>query len=210
MNIIEILIKMTSGQAQAELKKLDAALDDVGENTKVAGKSLGGFGDILGTLGVSLGAGAIAAGLFQFGQASIRVASEVEESQSKFQAVFKETADATEAELSRVAGAQYEEYKAKQLQQRGFLVDHQGGNGEPDIVAKHADSGDYRVYSCKCLDFDRKTKLPIKELNPEIHAARELQGALILSVFNLHDHTEQELPLDRDKLPKKVEISPLI
>jgi len=65
------------------------------------------------------------------------------------------------------------------------------------------------VVSCNCVDFDQKLKMPIAEFNPEIHKARELGVTMILSVHNLHDHTKQETPLDRDKLPFKVEINVL-
>lgn len=112
-------------------------------------------------------------------------------------------------ELSRVAGAEYEKFKSKQLQQRGYNVEHQGGESQPDIIATHGQTKERRVISCKCLDFDRKMRLPIAELNPEIHRARELGAALILSVYNLHDQTDQEIPLDRDHLPKRVDVNVL-
>ena len=46
----------------------------------------------------------------------------------------------------------------------------------------------------------------MEELAPEIRKARELSAGLILSVFNLHDRIEQELPVDKEQPPKVIDI----
>jgi hypothetical protein len=46
-------------------------------------------------------------------------------------------------------------------------------------------------------------------LNPEIFEAQRTGAVLVLSLFNLFDHTEQEIILDIHKLPKQVNIAPL-
>jgi hypothetical protein len=117
--------------------------------------------------------------------------------------------DAIKGELSRLAGADYEAWKCQELTRRGYTVEHLGGNSEPDIIATHNETKEVRVISCKCLDFDRKTKLPIAELAPELHEARRRGCPLILSVHNLRDHTDQELTIDHDRPPKVIELTPL-
>lgn len=125
------------------------------------------------------------------------------------QGTISKRIDAMRGELSRIAGSEYENWKCQQLTRRGFSVDHQGGNSQPDIIATHNETKEVRVISCKCLDFDRKTKLPIGELAPELHEARKRGVPLVLSVHNLHDHTDQEITVDRNAPPKFIVLTPV-
>ena len=114
-------------------------------------------------------------------------------------------------EMDRLAGEKYEVYKVKQLQQRGYKATRYGGISEPDIVAQHENGGLW-VYSCKCLNYKMKRWLPVDQINPELKMVIELRkkgtpAGLILSVFNLHDRTEQEMPIDVEHCPKTLEIS---
>lgn len=117
--------------------------------------------------------------------------------------------DSMRGEISRIAGASYEDYMKGQLTRRGYNVEHQGGVGQPDLVAVHGKTGELRIVSCKCLDFTRKIKLPIKEIEPELREARRRGCPVVLAVHNLADHTDQELFIDRDLPPKYIELSPL-
>ncbi|MDD3531662.1 MAG: hypothetical protein PHV99_03690 [Candidatus Pacebacteria bacterium] len=111
-------------------------------------------------------------------------------------------------ELSRLAGEQYERWKAEQLRTRGYEVTLDGRTGQPDILAKHTQTGELRVYSCKCLEYTRKRMLPVQELRPEIHKALELHAPLMLSVWNLADDSEQEIMLDPAALKERIELRP--
>lgn len=122
--------------------------------------------------------------------------------------VISRRIDSMRGEISRIAGAQYEDWKVQQLKRRGYEVEHQGGNGQPDIIATHTKTKEVRVISCKCLDFDRKIRLPIGEIAPELHEARLRRCPVVVSVHNLHDHTDQEFTIDRDRPPKHIELVP--
>jgi hypothetical protein len=93
-------------------------------------------------------------------------------------------------ELARVAGGDYEIFKVQQLIRRGWSVEHQGGIGQPDIIARNEAAGRVVIYSCKCLSFKRQVSIRAHELAPEVHKARELNATLAVSVFNLEDSRE--------------------
>jgi len=108
-------------------------------------------------------------------------------------------------ELSRVAGGEYELWKAAQLEQYGMSVRRRGGNGEPDILADHPEGMRY-VYSCKALTIKRKISLPIEEIRPEVLEAQRSGRELILSVYNLASGAEREIRLDAKAPPAKIEL----
>jgi hypothetical protein len=110
-------------------------------------------------------------------------------------------------ELARIAGADYEDYKTQQLSRRGWTVEHQGGIGQPDIIAKNLDNGRVVVYSCKCLSFKRQVSIRAHELAPEVHEARRLKAMVALSVFNLEDSTEYpEQLFNPERMPAVVKV----
>ena len=111
-------------------------------------------------------------------------------------------------ELARVAGADYETFKVNQLKRRGYDVKHLGGQSEADIIATMP-GGAVTIVSCKCLDFDRVVKLPIREIAPELHKARELGAVLMVAIHNLHDHTDQERIVSVSEPPPYLIIKPL-
>ena len=111
-------------------------------------------------------------------------------------------------EMSRLAGEAYERWKAGSLEARGYEVQLDGSKGQPDIVAMNTATSKIAVYSCKCLEFDRKFQLPVEELRPEIHRALELGAPLVLSIWNLNDNSEQEVMLDPAALSETIEIRP--
>ena len=53
-------------------------------------------------------------------------------------------------------------------------VERFGGKGEPDLLVHH-DDGKITVVSCKCYFDAKTTSIPIKEFDPEISKAKELQ-----------------------------------
>lgn len=112
-------------------------------------------------------------------------------------------------EIPRLVGGSQEKWKAEQLRVRGYEVTQDGRTGQPDIIAKHSQIGELRVFSCKCLEFTQKAQLPIKELRPEMHKALELHAPLMLSVWNLADDSEQELMLDPMNISKSVDLRPI-
>jgi len=126
----------------------------------------------------------------------------------KDQATISRMIREMKGEISRVAGESYEQWKATELEARGYEVTRGGRNSEPDLVTITPE-GKEVVYSCKCLEFDRVKRISVTELRPEITAALSRQAELVLSVYNLHDLTEQELRLDPGKLGKTVEIRPV-
>ena len=87
-------------------------------------------------------------------------------------------------EMSRLIGEQYESWKEADLIKRGYQVKKGGRIGEPDIIAVNA-KGLKSVYSCKCLRYERKQKLKLEEIRPEINQALKEGCDIVLSVFNL-------------------------
>jgi hypothetical protein len=122
---------------------------------------------------------------------------------------IEDSIDRMDGKIPTISGRKYEEYKARQLQQRGYVVQPLGGESQPDIIATHGQTKEVRIVSCKCMFVDRKGSIPIGQLNPEIFEAQRTGAVLVLSLFNLFDHTEQEIILDIHKLPKQVNIAPL-
>ncbi|MFA5313617.1 MAG: hypothetical protein WC375_09955 [Methanomassiliicoccales archaeon] len=112
-----------------------------------------------------------------------------------------------QGEISRLAGEEYELWKAAQLEAAGLQVRRRGSTGSPDILAERPDGRKY-VYSCKCLHIHRKTSLPIEEIRPEVLEALRSGRILILSVHNLADGTEQELTIDAKDPPANIELRP--
>jgi len=112
-----------------------------------------------------------------------------------------------QGELSRVAGEEYELWKAAQLEDVGLQVRRRGGNGQPDILAEHPEGMRY-VYSCKALTVKRKISLPIEEIRPEVLEAQRSGRELILSVYNLASGAEKEIRLDAKAPPAVIEIAP--
>ena len=108
-------------------------------------------------------------------------------------------------ELSRVIGQEYENWKANDLEKRGFKVQRGGGNSEADIIAVN-EKGLKSVYSCKCLRYDRRVKLPLQEIRPEINQALRDNCEIVLSVWNMHDDTEHLHYLKPDALPSELVI----
>lgn len=112
-------------------------------------------------------------------------------------------------ELNRISGERYENWKANRLKTIGYDVDHQGGNGEPDIIITDKASGQHKVVSCKALYLDRKLTLPIEEIAPELRRAKELHSIVILSVYDLKAKSEiAEQLIDPDHPPKNLTITP--
>jgi hypothetical protein len=110
-------------------------------------------------------------------------------------------------ELSRVAGDEYEIWKAAQLEAAGLQVRRRGRTGKPDILADHPEGMKY-VYSCKALTIKRTISLPIEELRPELREAQRSGRELILSVYNLASGVEKEIRIDAKAPPAVVEIAP--
>ena len=110
-----------------------------------------------------------------------------------------------QGELSRVAGGEYELWKAAQLEAIGLTMRRRGGNGQPDILAEHPESMKY-VYSCKALTVKRKISLPNEEIRPEVLEAQRSGRELILSVYNLASGAEREIRLDAKAPPAKIEL----
>ena len=109
-------------------------------------------------------------------------------------------------ELSRIAGAKFEDYTADRLRSLGYDVTHGGRVSEPDIIAKMKDV--HKVYSCKCLDYSRKTLITINEFRPEILYSLKTGARLIICVHNLHNSTENEIELQANDLPKQLTLIP--
>ena len=112
-----------------------------------------------------------------------------------------------QGELSRIAGQEYELWKAAQLESVGLKVRRKGGNGQPDILADHPEGMKY-VYSCKALTIKRKISLPIEEIRPEVLEAQRSGRELVLSVYNLADGTEKEIRIDAKAPPEYVALTP--
>lgn len=108
-------------------------------------------------------------------------------------------------ELSRRAGLEYELFKVWQFENRGYKVDHRGGNGEPDMIITDPTKMEKpMVVSCKCLDFTKESKLDIEEFRPEIVAARALGiNGIHLSVYNLATRKEWEMDYNLAQIPTK-------
>lgn len=109
-------------------------------------------------------------------------------------------------ELSRLAGRDYEIYTAERLKAAGYDVKLGGRVSEPDIIAKMDQV--HKVYSCKCLDYQKKTTLGMSELRPEILYSLETGARLILSVFNLHTSENREIELCANNLQERIELIP--
>lgn len=114
---------------------------------------------------------------------------------------------AVRGELSRLGGAEYEAWKAEQLRGQGYTITHDGTRGAPDIYGTDP-HGAPVVMSCKCMEFERLTKLPLDEVRPELHKAAELRTSVILSVYNLRDRREQEIRIDPTNPPAIIELRP--
>ena len=123
------------------------------------------------------------------------------------QAQVSKAVKSVRGKLSELAGSEYEAFKAASYRKQGLDVRADGRTGMPDLVIKEKD-GSHRVISLKCLDFDRSFKLPIEELTPEIHKARELRTRITLIVYNLSTRKEQEITVDPDRLSPFVQIEP--
>lgn len=113
-----------------------------------------------------------------------------------------------QGEASRVAGQQYEEWKARQLEAAGFTVRHLGGKGQPDILAEHAESGASYVYACKALTLHRIVREPIDEIRPELLEAQRSGRVLVASVFDLAHGSEREIVIDAKNPPAVLEFRP--
>jgi hypothetical protein len=102
-----------------------------------------------------------------------------------------------QGELARAAGADYEKFVCRQLNNEGWKCDHKGGNGEPDIVAVDP-SGKAAIISCKCMDLQREYTMDLDEIRPEMVYANAHKlpfTSVMLSVYNLH--TREQKPLRR-------------
>ncbi len=103
--LLEVIIDGDSKDARVELKKFDKALDETGTGAKEARRETvnlsEGFRNLV-TAGVITAAGRA---LFEFAKASVLAASDVEESLSKFNVVFAETAGTVTDELAAMADA---------------------------------------------------------------------------------------------------------
>ena len=109
-------------------------------------------------------------------------------------------------ELSRLAGRDYEIYTAERLTAAGYDVKLGGRVSEPDIIAKMGDV--HKVYSCKCLDYQRKTLIGANEFRPEIQYSLATGARLVLAIHNLHDSTNKDIEIDSMNFPKQITLIP--
>jgi hypothetical protein len=109
-------------------------------------------------------------------------------------------------ELSRLAGRDYELYTAERLTAAGYDVKLGGRVSEPDIIAKKENV--HKVYSCKCLDYQRKTLIGANEFRPEIQYSLSTGARLVLAIHNLHDATDKYLEFDASDFPKQITLIP--
>jgi len=109
-------------------------------------------------------------------------------------------------ELSRLAGRAYEIYTAERLTAAGYDVKLGGRVSEPDVIAKMGNV--HKVYSCKCLDYDKKTTISAAEFRPELQYALANNARLVLAIHNLHDATDKYLEYDATDFPKLITLKP--
>lgn len=109
-------------------------------------------------------------------------------------------------ELSRLAGRDYELFTAERLKTAGYDVKIGGRVSEPDIIAKMGTV--HKVYSCKCLDYNKKTTISAAEFRPEIQYALATGARLVLAIHNLHDATDKYLEQDAADFPKLITLRP--
>lgn len=109
-------------------------------------------------------------------------------------------------ELSRLAGRDYELFTAERLKTAGYDVKIGGRVSEPDIIAKMG--AVHKVYSCKCLDYNKKTTISASEFRPEIQYALSTGARLVLAIHNLHDATDKYIEQDATDFPKLITLRP--
>ncbi len=109
-------------------------------------------------------------------------------------------------ELSRLAGRDYELFTAERLKTAGYDVKLGGRVSEPDIIAKMGTV--HKVYSCKCLDYQRKTTISANEFRPEIQYALANGARMVLAIHNLHDSTDKYMEMDANDFPKIITLIP--
>jgi len=99
--------------------------------------------------------------------------------------------------ISKVIGEEYEEWAAKKWDSEKDVVkvERFGGKGEPDLLVHH-DDGRMTVVSCKCYFDSKTTSIPIKEFEPEILKARDLQAQGLL----------RRLVVDFNNIAKRVRV----
>jgi len=113
-------------------------------------------------------------------------------------------------EISRRAGAAYEQWRAEQLTKEGHQVKHDGRIGNPDIVAIEK-GGAKAVISCKVYDFERAKEIRRGELEPELVYANANRPCFVqLSVWNLWEMRQQTIVwADASLVPEKIILKPL-
>lgn len=121
------------------------------------------------------------------------------------QSRISQMVNAFRAQLSTIAGEEYERYVAMRYEKDGYKIERRGGPGEPDIITTDPAGNRPLVIACKCLDLPKSKKYSIEEFRPEIRYAREA-GAdrIVVEFYNLSNRLERQLELRLDGLPVHV------
>jgi Holliday junction resolvase len=135
-------------------------------------------------------------------QTNIGLDAKVKTDQSTVSKLIKQM----RGELSRLAGRDYELFTAERLKTAGYDVKLGGRVSEPDIIAKMGTV--HKVYSCKCLDYQRKTTISANEFRPEIQYALANGARMVLAIHNLHDSTDKYMEMDANDFPKIITLIP--
>jgi hypothetical protein len=101
-------------------------------------------------------------------------------------------------EAKRRLGAIYENVVTARLAQEGYTVEHLGGIGEPDIIAKKGE--ETKIVSCKIYEDPRKAvSIEAKQFRPEINYAQKNNiEKFVLFFYNLAWRSEVVKEMDRD------------